>query len=77
MQNIGLILLVFAFVFGCIASGIAPGWSRWHFGWLAVTFWIASELLGGMARVFHIILLLFLPTLIMLSLLGGVPVIWL
>jgi hypothetical protein len=54
MQNVGLILLVFAFVFACIAAcfvtQLAP---RWHFGWLAVAFWIASELLGGLGRVFH------------------------
>ena len=52
MQNLGLILLVFAFVFACIAcrwTTMAP----WHFGWLAVAFWIASELLGGLARVLH------------------------
>jgi hypothetical protein len=55
MQNFGLILLVFAFVFAAIASFIGPQplQGRWHFGWLAVTFWIASELLGGLGRVFH------------------------
>lgn len=54
MQNIGLILLVFAFVFACIAAGFPAGpngyWGRFHFGWLAVAFWIASELIGGIAR---------------------------
>jgi hypothetical protein len=52
MQNVGLIFLVFAFVFACIASrwsSIAP----WHLGWLAVAFWIASELIGGVARILH------------------------
>jgi hypothetical protein len=53
MQNVGLILLVFAFVFACIAAFYQPGIGRWHFGWLAVAFWIASELLGGLARVIH------------------------
>jgi len=54
MQNIGLILLVFAFVFACIAAAynLAPA-GRWHFGWMAVAFWIAAELLGGLARVIH------------------------
>jgi hypothetical protein len=25
---------------------------RWHFGWAAVAFWIASELIGGLGKVF-------------------------
>lgn len=50
MQNIGLILLVFAFVFACIAARWQPA-APWNFGWLAVAFWIASELIGGMGRV--------------------------
>lgn len=74
MANIGLILLVFAFVFACIAAGIAPGWARWHFGWLAVAFWILSELVGGAVRIFHIALMFLLPTLIVVSLISGVPV---
>jgi hypothetical protein len=53
MQNIGLILLVFAFVFACIAAAFQPAFGRWHAGWLAIAFWIASELLGGLARVIH------------------------
>lgn len=53
MQNLGLILLVFAFVFAVIASCIMTGNGRWHFGWAAVAFWIASELLGSLGRVFH------------------------
>lgn len=56
MANIGLILLVFAFVFACIAATF-PGtngyWGRFHFGWLAIAFWIASELLGGLSKVIH------------------------
>ena len=52
MQNIGLILLVFAFVFACIAC-VLPGAGRWSFLPLAIAFWIASELLGGLARVIH------------------------
>jgi hypothetical protein len=53
MQNVGLILLVFAFVCAVIAAVFQPGFARWHFGWAAVAFWIASELLGGLGRVFH------------------------
>jgi hypothetical protein len=50
MQNVGLILLVFAFVFACIASFWGREFGRAHFGWLAVMCWIASELIGGIAR---------------------------
>ena len=53
MQNIGLILLVFAFVFAVIAACVMESTSRYHFGWAAVAFWIASELVGGLGRVFH------------------------
>lgn len=54
MQNIGLVLLAFAFVFAFIAAFFGPVISsRVHFGWLAITCWIAAELLGGLGRVFH------------------------
>lgn len=53
MQNVGLILLVFAFVFAVIAATVMAGVDRWNFGWAAVAFWIASELIGGLGRVFH------------------------
>lgn len=53
MQNIGLILLAFAFVFAVIAACIMPGSGRWSFGWAAIACWIASELVGGLGRVFH------------------------
>jgi hypothetical protein len=53
MQNVGLILLVFAFVFAVIASCIMEAQGRWHFGWGAVAFWIASELLGGLGKMLH------------------------
>lgn len=53
MQNVGLILLCFAFVFAVIAAVIMEGQGRWNFGWAAVAFWIASELIGGLGRVFH------------------------
>jgi hypothetical protein len=50
MHNVGLILLVFAFVVACIATRIqAVG--VWHLGWMALALWIASELIGGIARI--------------------------
>ncbi len=52
MANIGLIFLVFAFVFACIATR----WSAigvWNILALAIAFWIASELIGGLGRVLH------------------------
>ena len=52
MQNLGLVLLVFAFVCAVFAA-----WQEQfrgvHMGWLAITFWIAAELFGGIAKVFH------------------------
>jgi hypothetical protein len=53
MQNIGLIFLAFAFVFACIAAFSIPSAGRVHFLSLAVACWIASELIGGLGRVFH------------------------
>ena len=52
MANLGLILLVFAFVIACIATrvGAVGAWSMLP---LAIAFWIASELIGGLGRVFH------------------------
>jgi hypothetical protein len=49
MQNLGLILLVFAFVVAVIASRIQQV-GVWHLGWAALALWIASELIGGIAR---------------------------
>jgi hypothetical protein len=51
MQNVGLILLVFSFVFACIATRWA--FPPWNFLALSVAFWIASELLGGLSKVIH------------------------
>jgi hypothetical protein len=51
MQNIGLILLVFAFVIACIATKL-PQAGSWHLLPAAVAFWIASELIGGVGRTF-------------------------
>lgn len=53
MANVGLILLVFAFVFAVIASCVFTAAGRWHFGWAAVACWIASELIGGLGRLVH------------------------
>ena len=53
MQNIGLIFLVFAFVFAVIASCFIYTAGRYNFLSLAIAFWIASELIGGLGRVFH------------------------
>lgn len=47
------ILLVFAFVLACIAAVFPPPawpWGRFHFGWLAFAFYLASLLFGGGAR---------------------------
>jgi hypothetical protein len=52
MQNLGLILLVFAFVFAVIAATVFESQGRWHFGWGAVAFWIASQLIGGLKGIF-------------------------
>ncbi len=52
MQNIGLVLLAFAFVCTALAAkGI--GAPNWNLGWAGMAFWIASELIGGLGRVFH------------------------
>ncbi len=48
MQNIGLILLVFAFVLVTIEA-----WRGASLGWAGLACWIASELIGGLGRVFH------------------------
>jgi hypothetical protein len=54
MQNIGLILLVFAFVVACIATRIGSV-GAWYLLPMAIALWIASELIGGVAKVsgFH------------------------
>jgi hypothetical protein len=52
MQNIGLILLVFAFVFACVAVRVSSV-GAWSILPLAIAFWIAAELIGGLGRVFH------------------------
>jgi hypothetical protein len=50
MQNLGLILLVFAFVLACVAMRV-PAIGAWATLPMAVAFWIGSELIGGLGRV--------------------------
>jgi hypothetical protein len=51
---LGTVLLVFAFVFACIAAAVpGPVWGRLHFGWLALAFYIASLLFGQLGRFVH------------------------
>ena len=55
MANLGLILLVFAFVCAVLATfSRAPG-PPWyvHLGWAAVSFWLAAEIFGGVSRLLH------------------------
>jgi hypothetical protein len=49
MANLGLVLLVFAFVIACISVriGAVGGWNLLS---LAVAFWIAAEIFGGAVR---------------------------
>jgi hypothetical protein len=51
MQNLGLVLLVFAFVCACLASR-GFGAPNWSLGWLAIAFWIASEIFAGTSHMF-------------------------
>jgi hypothetical protein len=51
MQHLGLILLVFAFVFATIAACIVQGTGRWHFGWGALAFYLLAVIVGGVGRV--------------------------
>ena len=54
MNFLPLILLVFAFVFAVIAALISPTFApRWHLGWLAVAFWILSELVSQGGKFIH------------------------
>jgi hypothetical protein len=52
MQNVGLIFLVFAFVIMCISMRI-PAVGGWGLTAMGLAFWIASELIGGLGKVFH------------------------
>ena len=59
MDKIGLILLVFAVVFASIAAGFpatSPNgyWGgRFHFGWLALAFFLLFILFGEGAKFVH------------------------
>jgi hypothetical protein len=49
MQNLGLVLLVFAFVCACISVRFTQ-LGAWNMFGLALAFWIAAELFGGISR---------------------------
>jgi hypothetical protein len=51
MESLGLILLIFSLVLACIAAYRRPPTSTWviHPGWLAVAFFIASLIFGGVS----------------------------
>lgn len=51
MQNIGLVLMVFAFVCAVLAAVWHPQpVPRWHLGWAAIAFWLAAEIFGGVGK---------------------------
>lgn len=52
MAHLGLVLLVFAFVFAVIASCIMEGSGRWNFGWAAIAFYLLSLIVGGVGKAF-------------------------
>ena len=47
MQNVGLILLVFAFVLAVIAGCFQTQLGRFHAGWVAVAFLLPASWLAG------------------------------
>ena len=48
---LGTVLLVFAFVFACIAAYVpSPYAGRWSWGWLAMAFYFASLLFGSVGH---------------------------
>ena len=49
MANLGLILLVFAFVFACMSVRIQVVGS-WNILSLAIALWIAAEIFGGVVK---------------------------
>ena len=53
MANIGLIFLAFAFVFACLYTMGMTAFGRALVLGLVLAFWIASELIGGLGRLFH------------------------
>jgi hypothetical protein len=50
---LGTVLLVFAFVFACIAAFVMQGYGRWHFGWLSLVFYFASLIFGQASHLLH------------------------
>lgn len=53
MGNVGLILLVFAFVLEVLAAyGVPAG--RWQLGWAGLAFFFAAELFGT-AQTLHLL----------------------
>jgi hypothetical protein len=46
-MNIGIVLILLAFVFALLAAISVPAPPRIQWGWLAVTFWLASLLVGS------------------------------
>jgi hypothetical protein len=52
-NTLALILLCFALVFAVIAAVIMQGQGRWHFGWTALAFFLASQLVGGVGKAIH------------------------
>jgi len=50
MAHLGLILLVFAFVFAVIAATIMESSGRWNFGWGALAFFLLSLIVGGVTK---------------------------
>ncbi len=51
MANLGLVLLIFAFVFACIAVRV-PAVGSWAMLPLAIAVWIAAEIFGGVGKLF-------------------------
>lgn len=51
MANLGLVLLVFAFVFAVIAATIMEASGRWNFGWAALAFYLLSLIVGGIGKI--------------------------
>ena len=50
MANLGLVLLIFAFVCACFASRLAVI-AGWNLLALAVAFWLAAEIFGGVSHI--------------------------
>jgi hypothetical protein len=49
MNNIGIVLLVFAFVCAVLAAVWGEVGGRFNLGSAAIAFWIAAEIFGGVA----------------------------